>query len=69
VHTHSSTISSLRATLSAHRAERRRLIQIQRELAQYTSPADRLELDTMIGRASEQGAAELEAIRSHHYAA
>lgn len=59
------TRNDLRAR-GQRRAQQRRLLQ---ELASYTSPSDRLELDTIIARAPRESAVQLEAIVSRSRAA
>jgi len=56
------TVTSLRSSLAQRRAagaERRRLA---RELACYRTPAERLELDLILGRHSAEEVAEVDAI-------
>jgi len=58
------TVSSLRSSLAHRRAagaERRRLA---REVACYQTPAERLELDLVLGRHSAEETAEIDAILS-----
>ncbi len=58
------TITSLRSSLAQHRvagAERRRLAH---ELSCYRTPAERLELDLILGRHTAEETAEVDAILS-----
>jgi hypothetical protein len=62
------TATSLRSSLAQRRtadAERRRLAQ---ELACYQTPAERLELDLVLGRHSAEETAEIDAILSRQAA-
>jgi uncharacterized protein with PIN domain len=45
-----STVAMLRDALAARRAERLERQRLERELATYTSPAERLELEAIIDR-------------------
>ena len=56
------TVTQLRDTLSARRAERLERRRLERELATYTSPAEQLELDTMIDRYAPEQTHEVRAI-------
>ena len=63
------TVHSLRATLAERRAAQSRRRRLARELAAYSSPADRLELDLILGRHSEEDAAEIQALLNSQAAA
>ena len=56
------TVSTLRATLAERRVARAERQRLARELAAYSSPADRLELDLILGRHSAEEAAQVDAI-------
>ena len=58
------TVTTLRATLAERRAARVERQRVARELAAYTTAADRLELDLIIGRHSAEDAAQVDAILS-----
>jgi uncharacterized protein with PIN domain len=57
-----STVAMLRDALAARRAERLERQQLERELATYTSPAERLELAAMIDRYRPEETREVRAI-------
>ena len=62
------TITSLRSSLAQRRiagAERR---QLAHELSSYRTPAERLELDLILGRHSAEETAEVDAILSRQSA-
>ena len=54
------TITTLRAQLAERRMVRQRNKRIEEELASYTSPAERLELDAILSRHTAEEIAELE---------
>jgi hypothetical protein len=56
------TVAMLREAVSARRAERLDRRRLARELATYTTPADRLELDTMIDRYAPEETREVRSI-------
>ena len=56
------TVTSLRTSLARHRVARTKRRRLVRELASYRTPAERLELDFVLGRHSEEETAEVEAI-------
>jgi hypothetical protein len=58
------TISNLRTQLAERRMVRQRNRRIEEELASYTTPADRLELDAIMSRHTAEEIAELEAMLS-----
>ncbi|HEY0484622.1 MAG TPA: hypothetical protein VGD72_00045 [Mycobacteriales bacterium] len=58
------TVTLLRDAVSARRAERLDRRRLERELATYTTPAERLELDTMIDRYAPEETREVRAIVS-----
>ncbi|HEY0358695.1 MAG TPA: hypothetical protein VGD11_08935 [Mycobacteriales bacterium] len=55
-------VAMLRDALSARRAERLERQQLERELATYTSPAERRELEAMIDRYDPEDTREVRAI-------
>lgn len=55
-------MEKLTTTWTAARARRAQERRLRRELAAYTSPADRLELDSIIARADADDAAEIDRI-------
>ena len=63
------TVHSLRTSLAERRAAHERRQRLARELAAYSSPADRLELDLILGRHSEEDAAEIQALLNSQAAA
>ena len=58
----STTLTSMRTSLAERAAARARRRQLARELAEYRTPAERLELDAILGRHSAEETAEIEAI-------
>ena len=58
----SSTLTSMRTSLAERATARARRRQLARELAAYRTPAERLELDSILGRHSAEETAEIEAI-------
>ncbi len=56
------TISALRDTFTERRAQRLERARIQRELAAYTSPADRAELGAILSRHTAEETRELQAM-------
>ena len=56
------TVTSLRASLAQRRVAHAKRRRIARELASYRTPAERLELDLLLGRHSAVETAEIEAI-------
>lgn len=64
-----SSWTAARAELRARRQRRAAQQQLLRELASYTTPADRYELDAMIARAPEGDSAEIERLVSRLRAA
>ena len=62
------TVSSLRTTLAERRAARVKRRRVARELASYRTPAERLEIDRMVGRHSAEEAVEINAILSRQRA-
>jgi hypothetical protein len=63
------TVTSLRTSLAQRRVARTERQRLVRELASYKTPAERLELDLVLGRHSEQDTAEIEAILNQQAAA
>jgi hypothetical protein len=57
-----STLTMLRDNLAMRRVERRERMRLERELAAYSSPADRLELDAIISRHTPEQTRVIEAI-------
>jgi hypothetical protein len=57
-----STITHVRDTLAARRAQRSERTRIERELAAYTSAADRAELGAIISRHTAEETSLLQAI-------
>ncbi len=62
------TVTSLRSSLAERRAARAERQRLGRELAAYSSDADRLELDLILGRYSDAETAEIQEILSHQAA-
>jgi hypothetical protein len=58
------TISTLRSQLAERRLVRQRSRRLEAELASYSTPAERLELDAILGRHSAEEIAELESLLS-----
>ena len=56
------TVTSLRTSLAQRRVARAKNRRLERELASYRTPAERLELDLMLGRHSAEETAEIDAI-------
>ena len=56
------TMTALRSSLADRRATRRQRDLLAAELAAYSSPADRLELDLILGRHSAEETAEIDAV-------
>jgi hypothetical protein len=54
--------TSLRASLAQRRVARTTRRRVARELASYRTPAERLELDLVLGRHSAEETAEIDAI-------
>lgn len=63
------TWTAARTELRARRQRRAADLKLIRELATYTSPADRYELDAMISRSSEEDAERIDRIVSRLRAA
>ena len=62
------TITSLRSSLIQRRAAATARRRLARELASYRTPAERLELDLVLGRPSAEETAEVDAILSRQTA-
>jgi hypothetical protein len=58
------TVTSLRTSVAQRRADRTRRRRIAHELASYRTPAERLELDLILGRHSAEETAEIDGILS-----
>jgi hypothetical protein len=58
------TISTLRTQLAARRMVRQRNKRLEAELASYNTPAQRQELEAILGRHTPEEAAQVEAILS-----
>jgi hypothetical protein len=56
------TVTSLRSSLAQRRVARTKRRRLAWELASYRTPAERLELDLMLGRHTAEETAEIEAI-------
>jgi len=54
------TISTLRSTFTEYRLVRQRNRQVEQELASYSTPAERLELDAILSRHTAEEIEELE---------
>jgi hypothetical protein len=54
----------LRATLTVRRGERRRRRQLERELAGFTTPAERLEIEAILDRHTDAETSEVRSILS-----
>jgi hypothetical protein len=63
------TVTSLRTSLARRRVVRTKRQRLARELASYQTPAERLELDLILGRHSEEETAEIQAILNQQTAA
>ncbi len=59
---HHRTMTSIRRTVARRRVERREWRRLQNELASYRSPAERRELDAILGRHTAEEARHVEAI-------
>lgn len=55
-------LNNLKETLSVHRADRAAHRQLEHELADFSSPADRLELETIADRYSDEDSREVRQI-------
>jgi hypothetical protein len=62
------TVTSLRTSLAQRRVARAKRRRFARELAEYRTPAERLELDLILGRHSAEETAEIHAILSQQTA-
>ena len=58
-HTRTPRVAEIRSTLRARRAARAARLHLERELAMYTTPADRAELDAILGRYDEDETADI----------
>ena len=58
------TISTLRNQLAERRVIRQRNKRLEEELASYSTPAERLELDAILSRHTAEEIAELETVLS-----
>jgi hypothetical protein len=58
------SITSLRSLLAERRLVRQRTRKLEAELASYSTPAERLELEAILSRHSADEVAELEAMLS-----
>ena len=58
------TITNLRTLLAERRIVRQRSKRLETELASYSTPADRLELDAILSRHTAEEIAELEELLS-----
>jgi hypothetical protein len=76
--TYTRAISSIRNTVKENRAARHHRLRLERELAAYSSPDERRELDAILGRHTAEEARDVEAILlkqaedkvvRHHHAA
>lgn len=56
------TVTTLRTSLAQRRVARMRRRRLAHELASYRTPAERLELDLILGRHSEEETAEIQEI-------
>ena len=56
------TVTSLRSSLAQRRVDRTKRRRLAWELASYRTPAERLELDLILGRHSAEETAEIDAI-------
>ena len=57
-----STTNNFRSTLALRRSVRRQQLQLEKELASYSSPSDRVELDAMLTRHTADEIATVERI-------
>lgn len=57
-----STANNFRSTLALRRSVRRQQLQLEKELASYSSPSDRVELDAMLTRHTADEIATVERI-------
>lgn len=60
----STTVTSLRSSIAQRRVARLQRRRLTRELASYRTPAERLELDLILGRHTADEVAEVQAILS-----
>ena len=58
------TVTSLRTSVAQRRAARAQRRRLASELASYRTPAERLELDLILGRHTAEETAEVDAILS-----
>ena len=63
------TVAALRTSLGQRRVARTKRRRLARELASYRTPAERLELDLILGRHAAEETAEINAILSEQAAA
>ncbi|MFI5910103.1 hypothetical protein [Dactylosporangium sp. NPDC051541] len=59
------TTRRVRTAISGHIQARRARRQLAREIGAYRTPAERLELDLILGRHTEEEIAEIDAILRH----
>ncbi len=62
------TVTALRTSLAQRRVARTKRRRLARELASYRTPAERLELDLILGRHATEERAEIDAILSEQAA-
>jgi hypothetical protein len=60
-----STANNLRSNLAHRRSIRRQQLKLEQELASYSSPSDRVELDAMLTRHTANEIAAVERILNH----
>jgi hypothetical protein len=69
LNTTTSIVANVRETLATRKAERAQRLQLERELAAFTSPADQLELQAVLYRHSPAEGSEVRAILARNAAA
>ncbi len=62
-------LAELRAQVRARRLARQARLRLERELATYTTPAERLELQAMLARHAAADIADIQRIVDHQHAA
>lgn len=68
MNTVATTVTTLRTSLAQHRSERRDRLRLERELAGYDTPSDRVELYAILERHTADEIAPIEAILSRQAA-
>jgi hypothetical protein len=68
MNTVATTVTTLRTSFAQHRSERRDRLRLERELASYDTPSDRVELAAILERHTAEEIAPIEAILSRQAA-